>query len=240
MAGHDCQYSGKLIGNAPVAGGWRQLHLQQPQLAALTRPGQQIRVLLGETRLTAYASRIGESEVTLLLPPSEPAAKTLPWFGDVQLEGPLGMAWTTAPPENPAIILASGLGIGAALALIDQLKPQPSLVLLDGGGLPLPFRPQPSLFVVNGLPPSVIAAAPPLEEHEIPSRLADPDGSPGCFEGTVLELFRCWLAHQPSDTPLEVFACLADEPLAELRTIPSLRIHVLGAEPLENHQNLLE
>lgn len=218
------RYSGKLIGNAPSTGGWRQLHVQQAQLAASMRPGQRATVALGEARLTAYASRIGADEITLLAPPSEPAAAALPWFGEVQLEGPLGAGWDTVHTENPALVLASGAGIGAALALIDRLEPLPQLVMLDGGGLTLPFRPQPSLFIVNGLPPHVIAAAPPLEEHGIPSRLADPDGSPGCFEGSVLDLFRCWLAQRP-DTPLEVFACLADELLTELRAIPSLRIH---------------
>lgn len=216
--------TGKLTGNAPSAGGWRQLHVQQAQLAASMRPGQQVAVSLGEARLTAYASRIGADEITLLAPPSEPAAAELPWFGEVQLEGPLGAGWDTAQTEAPAVVLASGAGIGAALALIDRLEPPPHLVMLDGGGLTLPFRPQPSLFIVNGLPSHVIAAAPPLEEHGIPSRLADPDGSPGCFEGNVLDLFRHWLAQRP-ETPLEVFACLTNEQLAELRAIPSLRIH---------------
>jgi len=221
------RYSGQLKSNTPSAGGWRQLRVEQEPLAALIRPGQYLAIHAEEAVLKAHVSGIDHEQITLLLPPAEALKAKLPWFGELQLEGPLGQAWSTSQSETPAVVLAADLGIGPALALIDKLQPAPQLVMLEAGELELPFRPQPSLFIVNGLPAPVIAAVPALEAQGIPSRLADPQGSPGCYEGTLLELFQHWLAHKDEQPPLEVFASLSRPLLAELQSMPLLRIHAL-------------
>jgi hypothetical protein len=219
--------SAKLVGNSPVAGGWRLLRLQQAALAAEVRPGQRVAVSTAGSRLEGYVSHSRDDWVALLAPPADATAARLPLHAGLDVEGPLGDGWRETVTEQPAVVLASGSGIGAALYMIERLDPPPRLVLLGSGGLPLPFRPLPSSYVIAGLPPPVIAAAPMLEQRRIPSRIADTGGRPGCFEGPVIALFELWLASHPA-AGIEVFACLPDESTAELQRHPALRLHVAG------------
>lgn len=216
------RYPGKLLGNTPVAGDWRLLRLEQADLAGELRPGQRLTVVSGTVRIEAYVNHLASDWLALLVPPADTAAH-LPAFGEVIIEGPLGIGWRDTHTAAPAVVLAAGAGIAAALALVDRLDSLPQLVLLDSAGLPFPFRPQPSTFIIGGLPPPVIAAAPFLEDRGIPSRLADPHGRPGCFEGSIVDLFRLWLASHPS-SGLDVFTCLPAASLTELRQYPMLRL----------------
>ena len=104
-------------------------------------------------------------------------------------------------PAGDTLILAEGLGLAPLIHLCHQLrspgaranpksghdKPRQLLALYEAD-TPLPFRPRPSRFMVEGMPPGVIAAIPLLEDWGIPSRLSSPSGLPGCFEGPLDEL----------------------------------------------------
>jgi len=186
-----------------LSGDWRLLRLATP-LAREARPGHW---LAGEVdqeplRGAVVGGASDGSWLALLLPPSVTAAASANRpLNEAQLDG-------TALPtrtERPAVLIGEDAGIGAILYLAELLEPMPRLVLL-GARTALPFRPQPSQILVPDLPAPVIGAVPRLERDGIPSRIADPDAAPGCYPGTVVELFGTWLANQSGDEPLEVIA----------------------------------
>lgn len=63
------------------------------------------------------------------------------------------------------------------------------LVVLESSD-DFPFRPEPSQFITDALPHGVIGTIPLLEDLKICCRLAQPDGLPGCYEGTIEELLE--------------------------------------------------
>jgi len=56
----------------------------------------------------------------------------------------------------------------------------------------LPFRPQPSRYLTPMLPAHVTAALPLLDDWQIVSRIAHPDGLPGCFDAEPDALIAAW------------------------------------------------
>lgn len=67
-------------------------------------------------------------------------------------------------------------------------------LVLFGTDAEFPFRPRPSTILVPHMPAGVIACIPALEEFGIASRLASTAGSPGCYDGPVIELAQLWLS----------------------------------------------
>lgn len=107
-----------------------------------------------------------------------------------------GRQITVQPAPDPTsgrtihYILSSQASIGCALFAARQCRYQtlkPLLLAEHLGQLPVAY--QPSFIVVDGMPPGVTAAIILLEDWAIPSRLSCPDFRPGCFQGTVKELF---------------------------------------------------
>ncbi|MEM9058149.1 MAG: hypothetical protein AAGD86_11765 [Pseudomonadota bacterium] len=97
-------------------------------------------------------------------------------------------------PRRPLLIAADD-GIDSAIALarasVDDARVQP-LVLL-GTTDRFAFKPRPSTLLVPGMPADAIATLPLLENLGVPVRLASLRSSPGCFEGTVIDLAANWL-----------------------------------------------
>jgi dihydroorotate dehydrogenase electron transfer subunit len=93
------------------------------------------------------------------------------------------------------------------ISLAKTLADRKSIVLLGSTGA-FPFRARPSTILIPGIPDGVIACMPMLEEWGIPSRLANPDGAPGCFDGSVIELASIWLRSldQEAMEQVELFA----------------------------------
>lgn len=58
------------------------------------------------------------------------------------------------------------------------------------------FAVKPARFMVAGLPNEAIGACPLLEDWKIPNRLSSPLGLPGCYDGTLPELFALWLENE--------------------------------------------
>jgi len=103
----------------------------------------------------------------------------------------------TVHAERPrTLLIASEAGIGAVTALAEHLRVGKAvwkpLVLMESES-PFPFNTRPSTFIVSGMPPGTIACMPLLEAWGVPSRLATKSDSPGCFDGTVIELADSWL-----------------------------------------------
>ncbi|MEW6444752.1 MAG: hypothetical protein ACOZAQ_01975 [Pseudomonadota bacterium] len=86
-------------------------------------------------------------------------------------------------PDGPLLLAAEGLGLAPLIHLCaSERAHRPLLAMLETASPPL-FRPRPSRFILEGLPPAAIAAVPLLEDWGIPSRIASPEGLPGCYEG---------------------------------------------------------
>ncbi len=168
----------KILARAEL-GPYLHLTLEWPDDRPAPAPGQHLRLAGGDTlwpmldcrsgRLEALASRIPATT------PDEHAT----------IEGsPLEL------PPGDAIILAQGLGLAPLIHLCERWRASPPgrLLALYEPPAPAPFRPRPSRFLVERMPPGVIAAIPLLEDWGIPSRLASVDGLPGAFEGGADEL----------------------------------------------------
>jgi dihydroorotate dehydrogenase electron transfer subunit len=189
----------RVLDVAELPGGWRLLRLATP-LADVARAGQCLRATLGGETLQAAVTRASAAQGWLaVLAPPEPrfAWETIrPHLPAAELQL-LGEPFE--PPATPSVLIGEDAGIGAILMLAEAMAPAPRLVLL-GSRMPLPLRPRPSRVIVAGMPPGTIAGAASLEERGIVSRLAQPLGAPGCYEGDVSALFGHWLRAQ-SDAP---------------------------------------
>lgn len=142
---------------------------------------------------------------------------------EVATTGPVGAPFDLRAVTSRALLLADHDGIAAIVFLARVLRnrqPRVKPFALLSLTSPLPFRPQPSRIMTPGLPASVIAALPLLEDSNIPSRIACPAGEqPGCFEGTVAELARGWLAVSQGVADVTVFACGGDALLEAARNL---------------------
>lgn len=110
----------------------------------------------------------------------------------INLLGPIGVPFQIGA-QRP-LLIGGGVGMPPMIFIAESLKnsgKRPFVVL--GSEVPFPFAPQPSQFVVNGIPDGVIAAMPLLDDWGIPSRLASLQGYPGCHQGYVTDLSRRWL-----------------------------------------------
>lgn len=58
------------------------------------------------------------------------------------------------------------------------------------------FAVKPARFMAAGLPNEAIGACPLLEDWKIPNRLSSQLGLPGCYDGTMPELFALWLENE--------------------------------------------
>jgi len=156
-------------------GPYFHLTLEWPDNLPAPAPGQHLRLAGGDTLWPMRDCRGGRLEVLARRAPP-------PVLSPPTLEGhPLKM-----PPEG-AILLAQGLGLAPLIHLCERLRPSSPgrLLALYEPPVPAPFRPRPSRFLVERMPPGVIAAIPLLEDWGIPSRLASVDDLPGAFEGGV-------------------------------------------------------
>ena len=206
----------RLADNTALPGGWRLLRLEHPEYPAGMGPGHRLALSAAGRPYTAPVMDTSPKEnwVACLLPaePDEPVARLR---RGAELDAtPSGEAVSLPGADQPVVVIGQGLGIGPALFLARLVGAgrTPPLVLLETDTA-FPFRHRPSQFVVPGLPPDAIATAPMLETAGIPARLAHAAGLPGCFEGTVVELFECWRkATSPDDQTVYAFGpdALAD------------------------------
>jgi len=130
----------------------------------------------------------------------------------ISLIGPIGHPFKVNPKKPRALLIGGGVGIPPMVFLADILKQQKTNYkpfVIMGSEVPFPFTPRPSQFIIPGMPDAAIGAMPLMEDWGIPSRLASLQGYPGCFEGYVTDLARCWLdALNPQQrNEVEVFGC---------------------------------
>ena len=106
----------------------------------------------------------------------------------------IGQPLAIAEPQS-LLIVSHDDGLFAALAWLFRHRkqvPPDSLRLLAVFSGRLPFRPQPSRYLTPMLPAHVTAALPLLDDWQIVSRIAHPDGLPGCSDADPTALVRAW------------------------------------------------
>ncbi len=129
----------------------------------------------------------------------------------ISLLGPIGQPFKPDQSRPRPLLLGGGVGMPPMIFLAERLKRESvyqPLVLL-GSEVPFPFSQRPSQIIIPGIPEGVIGAMPLLEDWGIPTRLASLQGYPGCFDGYITELARCWLdsLDEQQRAEVEIFAC---------------------------------
>ncbi|MEQ6341869.1 MAG: dihydroorotate dehydrogenase electron transfer subunit [Gammaproteobacteria bacterium] len=189
-----------VLSHQKLANHYHMLRLHAPACAALARPGHFASLYYDTTHCSLsimrtdpnagwvdFLYRAVDSD-TLLLSQQKPA-------NHIKLTAPLGNAFITCKDKPQALLIGEGVGIPSLIFLADALRYERAIqpLFLMGFDGPLPFAPHPSRFIVHGIPPGVIAAMPLMEDWAIPSRLANTQGLPGCFDGNVVDLACIWL-----------------------------------------------
>ena len=129
----------------------------------------------------------------------------------INLIGPIGIPFRPDALRPRALMLGGGVGIPPMIFLADRLRADRHWrpLVLMGSEVPFPFPARPSRILVPGVSNETIAAMPLLDDWGVPSRLASLQGYPGCFEGYVTDLARCWLESLTDSERAEVsmYAC---------------------------------
>ena len=127
--------------------------------------------------------------------------------------GPIGVGFAHHPERPRALAIGGGVGIPPMVFLAERLIADPAAawkpLVLMGSELAFPFRVRPSTILVPGMPDEAIGCMPLLDELGVASRLATRAGYPGCYDGFVTDLARCWLASRSPEqlAETELFAC---------------------------------
>lgn len=159
----------------------RRLWRVPSALAGQFAPGQQLAV--AEKQLPIL--RADNDALYVVAAAAESAASALQLVGS-----PL----VVAEPAS-LLLVTEDDGLFAALAWLfrHRRKVEPgTLRVLAVFSATLPFRPQPSRYLTPMLPSHVTAALPLLDDWQIVSRIAHPDGLPGCFDGDPGQLIQAW------------------------------------------------
>jgi len=131
----------------------------------------------------------------------------------IELRGPMGACFEANPNYSRLLLLGQDLGMAPIIMLTNQIwrtgGPWQPLVLLESS-VPFFFRPRPSQLLIPAMPAGVIATMPLLEDWGIPCRLASRIESPGCHEGSALELAASWLHALAPEAHAQVilYACV--------------------------------
>jgi len=126
----------------------------------------------------------------------------------INLLGPIGHPFEVK--EKRPLLIGGGVGMPPMICIAESLRgsEQEPLVIL-GSEVPFPFDARPSQIMIPGMPEGVIGAMPLLEDWGIASRLASLQGYPGCHQGYVTDLARCWLdgLDEKARSEVGVYAC---------------------------------
>ncbi len=210
----------EILAHEAHAGGQHVLRLRAPKTAAHARPGSFIHLACDDALpmrrpLSIMRSGRGTGWIDILyrvfgigtglLAQRKPGER-------LNLLGPIGQPFVVHTERTRPLLLGGGVGIPPMIFLAEELKAdrryQPLVMM--GSEVPFPFTARPSQIMVPGVPASVIAAMPLLDDWGIPSRLASLQGGyPGCHEGYVTDLARGWLQalDEAQRAEVEIFAC---------------------------------
>lgn len=211
--------SGQIVSQQSCEGHQFILRMRAPNCATLAKPGQFVHLqcdpLLAMRRpLSIMRVNSKQGWIELLYKAVGQGTRLLGkrQAGDaISVLGPIGRPFQPTPERPRALLLGGGVGMPPMLFLAEYLKRcgeyQP-LVLL-GSEVPFPFSQQPSRIMIPGIPDGVIGSMPLLEDLGIASRLTTLQGYPGCYNGYITDLARCWLnsLSAAQREQVEIFAC---------------------------------
>jgi dihydroorotate dehydrogenase electron transfer subunit len=130
----------------------------------------------------------------------------------LSIMGPIGKPFKSHLKHSRPLLIGGGVGIPPMVFLANSMREikdayEPFVIM--GSEVPFPFKTQPSQIMVPGVPGDVIAAMPLMDDWGFASRLASQQDYPGCFNGYVTDLARCWLdaLSEEQRTEVAVFAC---------------------------------
>ena len=126
--------------------------------------------------------------------------------------GPIGVPFKQDNYKKRPLLIGGGVGIPPMVFLAEHIKNTTkgiSPLVIMGSEVPFPFKTPPSKIMINGMPEGVIATMPLLEDWGIACRLTSLQGYPGCYEGYVTDLARCWLDSysEAEREEIEIFSC---------------------------------
>ena len=107
-----------------------------------------------------------------------------------------GAGWPATPSTPRGLIVVENHALACVSFALRRWRQQHKLldhvlVIVETSAPPISL--QPSRLVVPQLPAGTIAAVPLFEDWQVASRIADPLGRPGCFEGHGAELAGYYL-----------------------------------------------
>lgn len=178
------------------------VHLQCDPLLPMRRPISIMRVSAADGWVELLYKRVGNG--TQLLAQRR--------TGEIlSLLGPIGQPFAPSPEHKRPLLIGGGVGMPPVIFLADALRhdrQKQSFVIL-GSEVPFPFSPRPSTIGIPGLPETINAAMPQLDDWGIPCRLASLQDFAGCFQGYVTELARHWLESLDEEArkEVEIFSC---------------------------------
>lgn len=224
----------QILSHQPYAGGQYVLRVQAPECAADAGPGQFAHLscdpLLAMRRpISIMRADPQQGWVDFLYKVVGQGTALLAQrkIGEsISLLGPIGQPFRPDPSRPRTLLLGGGVGMPPMIFLAEQLKRnsvyQP-LVLL-GSEVPFPFSQRPSQIMIPGIPEGVIGTMPLLEDWSIPTRLASLQGYPGCYDGYITGLARCWLdsLDEQQRSEVEIFACGPHAMLAAAASLAKL------------------
>ncbi len=132
--------------------------------------------------------------------------------GDLlSMMGPIGKPFELHSNRPRALLLGGGVGIPPMVFIAEEMRRLGGYkpMVLMGSEVPFPFQAKPSEIMIPGMPESVIAAMPLMEDWDVPSRLASMQGYPGVYEGYITDLARTWLdgLSDAQRSEVEIMAC---------------------------------
>jgi dihydroorotate dehydrogenase electron transfer subunit len=197
-----------------VAGAWSILRVKAPQLAALVQPGQSM--LIGSRGLSAPVMRAKAQTgaIDLLFRNDQSIGENeISYKAGDRINISLGVTerFQFGAVKAHPLLIGERLGIAPIIFLAEALRerePESKPLVFIGTRDTFPFRIRPSTILLPDIPDGVIACMPLLEEWGIPSRLANREGAPGCFDGSATALAALWLRSldQPAIEQVELFA----------------------------------
>lgn len=179
---HNAVFSAlKISGGSPLPNGFAlaDVRLEKP---VQIQPGQ----WLSATIPVALFQQTEPDKVKLILPQNAPETLQLTLQGT-----PLPI------PTQSALLISQDLATLGGLLFAARHWQAAGLEMVATIHLPqpAPFQPMPARIWLPAMPPEALATLPLLEDWGIPNRLANPEGVPGCFEGSVLALAKYFIYH---------------------------------------------
>ncbi len=205
----------QIIEQVPCPGNHYILRAHAPDIANRASPGHHIHILDSPLTLSVpiMRSQPQQGYIEMLYQANDlhsEALATKKAGEKLSVSSPVGDTFSLPPQHLRPLLIGSDSGIASTIFMayeIHRAKTRYHSLALLGTQTRFPFTASPSKIIVANMPHGTIASFPLAEDWGIASRLASPQGYPGCFDGSVLELAEHWLRtlspHQHSE--IEIF-----------------------------------